>query len=159
VKPLRLASILADAFEAHQPLQDFEARQALAWEYDHHRAALPPLLRDALDTAQGITATDYDAARRTTHRARGALAEVFEECDVILTYSAPGTAPEGLGSTGNSRFNRLWTLMGNPCVSVPGLTGGNGLPVGVQVIAAFGKDEKALVAAAFLETAIRTRQS
>ena len=41
--------------------------------------------------------------------------------DVILSPSAPGAAPQGLTSTGSSIFNRLWTLMGTPCVNVPGL--------------------------------------
>jgi Asp-tRNA(Asn)/Glu-tRNA(Gln) amidotransferase A subunit family amidase len=156
LRTLKLAVALADAFAIHQPLQDFEARQALAWEYAHHREALPPLLRRALDEAQGIPVTAYDDARRTAHRARGALSDVFSECDVLLTFSAPGPAPRGLASTGDSRFNRLWTLMGNPCVNVPGLSDDAGLPIGVQVIAAFGKDDKALAAARFIEEAIRS---
>ena len=112
-----------------------------------------------LDAAQGLTPAEYDVARRAASRARAALRDVFAQCDVLLTFSAPGAAPEGLGSTGNSRFNRLWTLMGNPCVSVPGLLDPSGMPVGVQVIASFGDDDKALAAAAFLEEAIRTYQS
>ena len=52
-------------------------------------------------------------------RARAALAEIFDEVDVLLTYSAPGAPPKGLDSTGDPRFNRLWTLMGVPCVNVP----------------------------------------
>jgi Asp-tRNA(Asn)/Glu-tRNA(Gln) amidotransferase A subunit family amidase len=158
VRGIALDPLLAEAFAAHSTLQDFEACQALAWEHDHHREALPPLLRQALDEAQAITVAAYDSARRTAHHARGALGEVFTDIDVLLTYSAPGAAPEGLGSTGNSRFNRLWTLMGNPCVNVPGWRSSSGLPVGVQVIGAFGKDEKALRAAQFLEQAMRTSQ-
>ena len=42
--------------------------------------------------------------------------------DVMLTPSAPGAAPDGLGSTGEPTFNRLWTLLGTPCVNVPGLS-------------------------------------
>ena len=45
--------------------------------------------------------------------------------------------------------------MGNPCVNVPGLVGSSGLPIGVQVIAAFGRDDKALAAAEYLARAIR----
>ncbi len=155
VRPVALPAILAQAFEAHPTIQDYEARQALAWEYDHHRAALPPLLGGLLDAAQGLSAEAYDEARRTAHRARGALESVFDEVDVLLTFSAPGAAPHGLGSTGQARFNRLWTLMGTPCVNVPGLTDPAGLPVGVQVIARFGRDADALAAARFLEAALR----
>ena len=44
---------------------------------------------------------------------------IFDDVDVLLTLSAPGAAPKGLGSTGDPRYNRLWTLMGVPCVNVP----------------------------------------
>jgi Asp-tRNA(Asn)/Glu-tRNA(Gln) amidotransferase A subunit family amidase len=156
IRVVALPAAVADAFRIHGTIQDFEVRQALAWEFDHHRQALPPLLRAALEAAQTITVDAYDDARRTAHRARGALAETFAGCDALLTFSAPGPAPSGLVSTGNSRFNRLWTLMGNPCVNVPGLAAPSGLPVGVQVIAAFGRDDKALAAAEYLARAIRT---
>jgi Asp-tRNA(Asn)/Glu-tRNA(Gln) amidotransferase A subunit family amidase len=148
-----LAPIIGEAFEAHPALQDFEARQALAWEYAAHRNDLPPLLRQTLDDAQAIEPGRYDETRRVARHARAALRDVFADLDVLLTYSAPGAAP-GLSSTGSARFNRLWTLMGVPCVSVPGLANGDNLPVGVQVIGPFGRDERALDAARFVERAI-----
>ncbi|HAR26396.1 MAG TPA: amidase, partial [Bradyrhizobium sp.] len=67
---------------------------------------------------------------------------------------APGAAPKGLTSTGDPRYNRLWTLMGVPCVNVPTLVAEAGLPVGVTVIAPFGGDAKALAAASFVEDAL-----
>ena len=45
--------------------------------------------------------------------------------------------------------------MGNPCVAVPGFEDEAGRPVGVQVVAAFGRDEKALLCAALLEEGAR----
>ena len=44
--------------------------------------------------------------------------------------------------------------MGVPCVNVPALIAEGGLPVGVQVIARFGGDAKALAAARFVEQAL-----
>jgi Asp-tRNA(Asn)/Glu-tRNA(Gln) amidotransferase A subunit family amidase len=155
VRPVALAPLLAQAFAVHPTIQDYEARQALAWEYDRHRDMLPPLLGGLLDAAQALTAEAYDDARRTAHRARGALESVFDDLDVLLTFSAPGAAPHGLGSTGQARFNRLWTLMGSPCVTVPGLADPAGMPVGVQVVARFGRDGDALAAARFVEEALR----
>ncbi len=58
-----------------------------------------------------------------------------------------------LASTGDPRFNRLWTLMGVPCVNVP--VPGDGLPVGVQVIGRFGGDGQALAVAKLIEDALR----
>ena len=72
----------------------------------------------------------------------------------MLTPSAPGAAPKGLGSTGEPTFNRLWTLLGTPCVNVPGMSDADGLPLGVQIVARFGRDRFALSTAALLERAI-----
>ena len=65
--------------------------------------------------------------------------------------SAPGTAPETLETTGDSVFNRVWTLMGVPSVNVPGLRGKNDLPLGLQVNGRFGDDAHTLQCAHWLE--------
>ena len=89
-------------------------------------------------------------------RARAAFDGAASDFDVLLSYSAPGGAPKGLASTGDPRFNRLWTLLGVPCVNVTAdVADGGGLPVGVQIIARFGEDAKALAAARFVEDALR----
>jgi Asp-tRNA(Asn)/Glu-tRNA(Gln) amidotransferase A subunit family amidase len=152
-----LHEIVAEAWQAHPVIQEFEAHQALAWEYRENYDAMAPLLRARLDESKGTAPADYDAAMGVASRARHALAKVFEEVDVLLTLSAPGAAPKGLGSTGDARYNRLWTLMGVPCVNVPALTAEGGLPVGVQVIARYGADAEALAAARFVEDAINRR--
>ncbi|WP_407050302.1 amidase [Methyloraptor flagellatus] len=154
VVDLEMPAVFAEAFAAHRVLQDFQAAQAFAFEVDHHRGRLSEILREALDHGASITPEAYDLARRTSRQARLALKDLFAEVDVILTPSTPGAAPEGLASTGAPIFNKLWTLMGTPCVNVPGLTGGGGLPLGLQIVAPFGRDLRALEAARFLEKAL-----
>ena len=145
--------LLRDAFMAHPTIQDYEAYRTLAFEYDRHRDALSPILRGMLDKAAAITADDYDAARRTVKRARQALADLMADIDVLLTPSAPSAAP-GPETTGPAIFNRLWTLMGTPCVNVPGLKDPTGLPLGVQIVGRFGRDHQALMGAQFLQQAL-----
>jgi len=154
VRALALPDIVAQAWRIQPTVQEFEAHQALAWEYLTHYDAMPPLLRAKLDETAGILPAAYDEARGIARRARGALADIFKDIDVLLTFSAPGAPPKGLASTGDPRFNRLWTLMGVPCVSVPTYVADGGLPVGVQVIARFGDDAGALAAARFVEEAL-----
>ena len=154
VKDLELPPIFEDAVRCHRIVQDYEAFRALAFEYDRHRDRLGPMLRAQLDDAATIDADTYDDARRITRRARRALIDLLPDGEVMLTPSAPGAAPQGLGSTGEPTFNRLWTLLGTPCVNVPGFRTRTALPLGVQVVARFGRDRFALSAAAWLESAV-----
>jgi Asp-tRNA(Asn)/Glu-tRNA(Gln) amidotransferase A subunit family amidase len=151
---LALPEISAEAWGAHETVQEFEAHLALAWEYRTQYDAMPPLLRAKLNETAGIPPADYDEARRIANRGRKALARIFDDVDALLTFSAPGAAPKGLASTGETHFNKLWTLMGVPCVNVPAHVAEGGLPVGVQVIARFGNDAGALKAARFVEEAL-----
>jgi len=154
VRALALPEIVAQAWRIHPTVQEFEAHQAFAWEYRANYDVMPPLLRGRLDESVDTTPADYDEAIGIAGKARQALAGVFEDVDVLLTLSAPGAAPKGLASTGDPRFNRLWTLMGVPCVNIPATIADGGLPVGVQVIARFGDDAGALAAARFVEAAL-----
>jgi Asp-tRNA(Asn)/Glu-tRNA(Gln) amidotransferase A subunit family amidase len=149
VKELVLPPIFGEAMRAHGIIQGYEAFRALAFEYDLHRDRLGPVLRRQLDDAAAIDTDAYDNARRITRRARQALVDVLADGEVMLTPSAPGAAPLGLGSTGKPTFN-----LGTPCINVPGLLDSDGLPLGVQIVARFGRDRFALSAAAFLEAAI-----
>ncbi|MBA5777842.1 amidase [Stappia sp. F7233] len=154
VSEVTLPAVFSDAFAAHQVIQDFEAALALGHEFDRRVAELSPILRETLAAGRAIEAADYDAARKTAAEAKLALKDLFQDFDAILTPSAPGTAPEGLGSTGSSIFNRVWTLMGVPAVNVPGVISAQGMPLGIQVVGARDEDHKALMAAKWLEEAI-----
>ncbi|MEL6059748.1 MULTISPECIES: amidase [unclassified Methylobacterium] len=153
VTDLALPPALAEAWERHRIIQNYEGRLALAWEYDTQAESLPPLVRAHLDAGAAIAPAAYDDARRHAHRARRVLKDLFADYDAILTFSAPGPAPATLASTGDPRFNQLWTLMGVPCVNVP--VPGDQLPIGVQVIGRFGDDGRALAVAGLIEDALR----
>jgi Asp-tRNA(Asn)/Glu-tRNA(Gln) amidotransferase A subunit family amidase len=154
VSELTLSPIVEDAYEAQFTIQDYENIRALAFEYDRHRDRIDPLLRAQLGRASAISADEYDAARRLASRGRQLLADAMADHDVILTPSAPGAAPHGFATTGDPMFNRLWTLMGAPCINVAGLNDDNGLPLGIQIVGRFGRDRAALEAALFVEQAI-----
>jgi Asp-tRNA(Asn)/Glu-tRNA(Gln) amidotransferase A subunit family amidase len=93
---------------------------------------ISPGLRNGMsriDDAHLCAALDAAAALRP------AFDEIARRYDAVLTPSAPGEAPVGLASTGDSIFNGLWTLLHVPCISLPRFTGPNDLPVGVQLVA------------------------
>lgn len=143
------------AFHAHQSIQDFEAKQALAWEYQTHPEKLSALLRETLDFAQTIQPSDYDEARMIAEAGSQQLDEAFCEIDALISLSAPGPAPKGLSSTGSSIFNRTWTLFGLPCVNIPGLMSEDGLPLGIQIIGPYMQDHNCLIVAHLVEQALQ----
>ena len=155
VVDVELPPVFERAFDAHAVIQGYEAYRALGFEYDRCRDLLSAHLRRLLEEAAGLSSDDYDAARRSAHQARRAMAELIGDGTVLLTPSAPGSAPPGLSSTGAPTFNRLWTLLGTPCVNVPGLVDAARLPLGVQIVGSFGDDRSTLQAALFLEAALR----
>jgi Asp-tRNA(Asn)/Glu-tRNA(Gln) amidotransferase A subunit family amidase len=157
VKDIRLPPAVAAAFRAHATIHAYETARSLASEYERSKDLLGKGIRELVEAGWAISADAYDDARRATTQARRALTDLMADIDVILSPSAPGAAPKGLASTGNSTFNRLWTLMGTPCVNVPGLTDHTGLPLGVQVIGRFGADRTTLEAALFVESALARR--
>lgn len=76
--------------------------------------------------------------------------EWVERFDVIVTLAAPGEAPEGREDTGDPIFCSLWTFGGLPAVSLPLVTGPNGLPVGLQLVGPHGQDARLLRTARWL---------
>ncbi len=154
VRELELPPVFEAAMRAHVIIQDHEAYRALAYEFDHHQDRLGPILRQQLARGAAIDFDSYDEARRTARRARQVFADLMADTDAMLTPSAPGAAPLGLGSTGDPMFNRLWTLLGPPCINVPGSIDSRGLPLGVQIVGRLARDRTALEAAWFLERAL-----
>jgi Asp-tRNA(Asn)/Glu-tRNA(Gln) amidotransferase A subunit family amidase len=145
----------ADCFVAHDAVQGWEAARALAAEMERHREHLSTLLRDYLLEAKKVGDDAYAQSQATARRARTAASAWLAGIDLLLTPSAPDEAPEGYATTGPSTFNRAWTLLGTPCVSVPGATGVNGFPMGLQLIAAPGEDSLCLAAGVVLEMSLR----
>jgi Asp-tRNA(Asn)/Glu-tRNA(Gln) amidotransferase A subunit family amidase len=148
---LDLPQWVADCFHAHDAVQGWEAARTLDKEFRDHRDQLSPLLRDYLVEARTVSDEAYARAQAVARAARMAAHEWIDGVDVLITPSAPDEAPPGYATTGVSTFNRAWTLLATPCTSVPGATGVNGLPMGIQVIAAPGEDSLCLAAAAMLE--------
>lgn len=148
------AEIIA-AQAVHATLYDYEGGVALAWEIAHHADRLSPVLKSKFMPPVPIPVADYDAARGVAKAARRAARGFFSGFDALLTYAAPGAAPDRT-TTGDAAFNKLFTLLGTPAVAVPGYKTAEGLPVGVQVISRFGADDRALAAAAYVERALKS---
>jgi len=154
VREIALPTWVGDVFKAHDAVQGWEATRALADEMQFHADSLSPILRSYLADAARVDDKAYAEGQRIAATARAHLAQLFDGIDVLLTPSAPDEAPQGFASTGASTWNRAWTLLHVPCLSVPGASGVNGLPMGVQVIAPLHEEALCLRAGRVLEAAL-----
>jgi amidase len=140
--------------DAQNLIMSYEMTRALADERIRHSAQISPRLAQLFDHGMTIGADKYDAALAETAAARRGLADFFGECAAILVPAAPGEAPVGHEYTGNPVFNRMWTLLGTPAVTIPAGKGPNGLPVGVQLVGRIGDDARLMACALFAEHAL-----
>jgi Asp-tRNA(Asn)/Glu-tRNA(Gln) amidotransferase A subunit family amidase len=147
VREAELPTVFDGIDETFGVISTVEASRALAQEARDHRSSLNFWIKDGLAAAARHDLARFDRAQLHAVECQRALATMFEHCDVILTPSTNGEAPADLVSVSNSMFNRVWTLMHVPCVTIPAYRGPNGMPVGVQVVGPMGYDVTAMSAA------------
>jgi Asp-tRNA(Asn)/Glu-tRNA(Gln) amidotransferase A subunit family amidase len=136
-------------------VQGYEAARSLSWERLNHPALLSEPLRELLEWGGGIEPGEHDKVLADARRARQTQPDLFDNLDAILTPAAAGEAPPTLDTTGDPRFNRLWTLLGLPAINVPGLTGSTGMPLGVQLVSPALHDAQLLACAEWLGQQLR----
>ena len=150
----RLAPECDGLGEAWEQLVAVGAVSAFAAEYARDEHALSPEIRELVERGRAVTATTRAAAEALALAGRAQLGELFGRVDALLVPAAPGEAPEGLTSTGDPVFNRVWTLLRLPCVTLPATRGPRDLPVGVQLVGRHGRDRELLAIAQRLEAAL-----
>jgi Asp-tRNA(Asn)/Glu-tRNA(Gln) amidotransferase A subunit family amidase len=153
-KPRELPDELVGLAVDQAVVQAYEGARALAWERAVHPELLSGELRQILDRGDQVEMEEYTRVLRRAARARApeGLDALFGAADIIVTAAAVGEAPQGLSSTGAPRFNRLWTLVGCPALSVPGYLGATGMPIGVQLVARPYREDTLIRAARALAT-------
>jgi Asp-tRNA(Asn)/Glu-tRNA(Gln) amidotransferase A subunit family amidase len=142
------------AVEAQGHISDYELSRALSYERQNFSDKISATLNKKLAQSDKCTAAQYITARKLLSECRRLLDDVFVDFDILLVPSTPGEAPAGIETTGNAIFNRMWTALHVPAVTVPVFTGPTGLPIGAQLIGPFGMDHKTLVHAEWVRRAL-----
>lgn len=104
---------------------------------------------------QGIAMPEeqyYDALEHISQMSR-VLAQIFWEYPVILSPAAHSPAPRNLDHTGDPSHNAPWTALGVPALSLPLPV--TGAPLGLQITAAWGRDDALIGVAAQAERLLR----
>lgn len=110
-------------------------------------------VRDQLNAADEVLATDYLQAQRYRAWLRERMLGVFDGVDALVMPTVPTLAPPVEDAddylTILSRNAILWSFVGFPAISVPVAPAPSGLPIGLQVVGApYAERTLAAVAAA-----------
>jgi Asp-tRNA(Asn)/Glu-tRNA(Gln) amidotransferase A subunit family amidase len=154
VAELDLGSAFQGLTDAQRTIMAAEAARVFRPIVAQHGDAVSAVLRDLVRDGERVEPEREEAARHQRDRCRELLDDVFARFDVLLTPSAIGEAPVGLASTGDPAFNRIWTLLGTPCISLPGARGPAGMPVGIQLVGRRGADAALVGFAEWVEHAL-----
>ena len=142
-KEILFAVQLINAYEGARTHRDL-------WSQNGDR--LGPKLSQLVSDGLKIAESAYRKALGTLAEARVAIAGLYRDYPVLLSAAATGPAPRGLESTGDPSRNAPWTGLHGPAmaISVPG----SGMPVGLQLTAAMGKDDLLVETARLVEAAL-----
>jgi len=151
VTEVRLPDLFDRAVERHRTIMEADLAKNFATEYTEGKSRLSSSLRQMIERGQQVLAVDYNRAIEEIPVLNRSLAEIFSSYDAILTPATTSVAPVGLDSTGSPIFCTIWTLCGTPAITLPILSGSEGMPMGVQLVAARGSDARLLAAARWLE--------
>ncbi|MED3726331.1 amidase [Priestia filamentosa] len=123
---------------------------------DRISASLNMYSQDARDTftrSKNISALDYIAALKKREELRKKLTNIFSEVDIMVTPTTPITTPdvkadyvtingktESIGDC-MIRYVSLFNITGHPALSVPGGLTSEGIPIGMQFIADYYRED------------------
>lgn len=154
VDRLRASGVVVDALEipegwdrliaAARIINDFEGARSHEARLRESGDRIGMRLAQLICRGLTISESEYQDARAFVATMRSAIRQVFWEYPAILSPAATGVAPLGLDSTGDPSNNAPWTALGVPAISVPVPVE---RPVGLQMTAAWGRDD-ALVSVA-----------
>lgn len=153
--PRPLPDAQATLLEDQKCIMAHEAAIALAPEMRHHADRLSEAMLGLLRSGAAITPDEHASALARVSEAKSVVRQLMADVDALLVPAAPGEAPAGLAATGDPVFSRVWTLLGLPCVNVPGLRGPNGLPIGVQLVGHPRRERELLALAALVHSLLQ----
>jgi aspartyl-tRNA(Asn)/glutamyl-tRNA(Gln) amidotransferase subunit A len=124
----------------------------------------PAFAKHAADFGAGIgeavasglkrPATEYVAANRARLAFRETMLPLLEAHDALLSPTAPGPAPAGLGWTGDASLCAPWSSAGVPSITVPTGLDEAGLPLALQLVQAPAGLARLLGVAAWCERVV-----
>jgi aspartyl-tRNA(Asn)/glutamyl-tRNA(Gln) amidotransferase subunit A len=106
-----------------------------------HREQFPPRLLVLIEEGMTIPAADYINAQRIRRIETEALSALLESVTALATPTTATAAPAGQKNTGDWSFNLPFSASGHPAITLPCGFDRSGLPLGLQLVAAHGRED------------------
>lgn len=138
--PVQAERETALLLQAHDVIMHYEFARSLGPVVERRGHALSGVLRQAVARGLAIGAGEYHKMLGIQAALRHGWGALYGGADLVLTPSTPGPAPLGLEHTGDASYNKIWSVLGWPCLHLPTGFSRAGLPMGMQLVGDLGKD-------------------
>jgi Asp-tRNA(Asn)/Glu-tRNA(Gln) amidotransferase A subunit family amidase len=158
LQPIQVMSDFAEIKARHDAIMSAEAAQVHADWFREYESLYSTKLAELIRRGQQITNDQLQSALSARDTFRADIRRIFldHNIDLWICPSTVGPAPRGLTSTGDPVMNLPWTQVGLPAINLPAGKNQDNLPLGLQMVANWYKDESLLFWAKDLETVLKT---
>ena len=142
----------------HDVILSAEAAQVHTDWFGQYESLYSEKLTELIRRGQKITTEQLHGALTARDSFRADIRRTFldHNIDIWISPSTIGPAPRGLESTGDPIMNLPWTQAGLPVLNLPAGRSQDGLPLGLQLVGNWYKDESLLFWAKDLEQVLRS---
>jgi Asp-tRNA(Asn)/Glu-tRNA(Gln) amidotransferase A subunit family amidase len=151
VDELVLPAAYAEIHGAGQVVLEAEAAAYHQTMFAKYAADYGPGMAEMVARGLRRPAIEYIVANRARLAFRETMIPLLEAHDALLSPTAPGPAPAGLGWTGDASLCAPWSSAGVPSITLPTGLDGAGLPLAIQLVQAPGGTARLLGVAAWCE--------
>ena len=140
IERIALPASFAGMPASHRMVMAVEAAQVHREDFAARPGTYRPGITELIEEGLSASAVDYRAARVQQQRFAADLAAALDAPAGPVVALSPSTVssapPLAEQSTGDPRFNSVWSFSGLPTCGAPACLGADGLPLGLQLGAA-----------------------
>jgi Asp-tRNA(Asn)/Glu-tRNA(Gln) amidotransferase A subunit family amidase len=154
---IQVMSDFSEIRARHDAIMSVEAARVHADWFGKYENLYSAKFTELIRRGQQITDDQYQNALTGRDEFRADIRRTIldHNIDLWICPSTIGPAPKGLDSTGDPVMNLPWTQAGLPAINLPAGKNQDDLPLGLQVVGNWYKDESLLFWAKDLEKALK----
>jgi Asp-tRNA(Asn)/Glu-tRNA(Gln) amidotransferase A subunit family amidase len=158
LRKVRVMDDFQDIRNRHDVIMSAEAARVHEKLFEKYSDLYSPKFTELIKRGQAVTESQLENAFAAQNHFRAEMRRAFldHNIDFWICPSTVDAAPKGLESTGDPVMNLPWTQAGLPALNLPAGKNPEGLPLGLQVVGNWYKDESLLLWASQAEKVLAT---